>query len=278
MKFAITVLRLIGWLILLWAALIIITSSGKAQSPKRVLKQAARALGGEKELRKVKSTLSRGVITRASDGLSGNVQILTALPNSYSMRIELGGLEVSVGYNGKSGWRRDSRDGARTLTGGEGLDFQAEAVYRNNRWLNSGKERAKIVSADAAEVNGRPCNALFFTTSRGVMLKLYFDAASWLTLREEFPAGESSRAIEYGDFRAVGAVMEPFALVLIEGGDRFEIKLDEVKHNVAVDPATFDFPKYPRSHCLIWVIWSNRFRTISERSRNWRRNTPGPRR
>src|SRR5262245_65061097 len=55
-------------------------------------------------------------------------------PNLYACAFNLGGLEVSMGYNGKSAWTRDSRDGLRTLTGAASRDFQTD---RKSTRLNS---------------------------------------------------------------------------------------------------------------------------------------------
>jgi hypothetical protein len=58
-------------------------------------------------------------------------------PNLFNLSFDVGGFEVESGYNGKSGWMRNSRDGLRTLTGDASVDFQTEAAYRNSLWLNA---------------------------------------------------------------------------------------------------------------------------------------------
>jgi hypothetical protein len=67
MKIVISVLKLIAWSIVLWAALVIIATSGKAQSAEQILKQATRAHGGEKALQKASSLQAQGRITRTSE-------------------------------------------------------------------------------------------------------------------------------------------------------------------------------------------------------------------
>ena len=115
-----------------------------AQSPNKIIKQANSALGGEKILQNLKSFQKTGKITRLKDGATGNYKMQAESPNFYNVEFDLGGFETETGYNGKSGWRRDSRDGLRTLTGNTSRDFQAETNYRNNLWLNYKKEKAKI--------------------------------------------------------------------------------------------------------------------------------------
>ena len=98
-----------------------------AQSPDKTLKQAVKALGGEKPLKRITSWQASGKITRQSDKAAGNYQAFASKPDLYAVTVDFGGFETSEGYNSKSGWRRDSREGLRTLTGQEGTDFRAEA-------------------------------------------------------------------------------------------------------------------------------------------------------
>src|SRR5262249_9112818 len=140
-------------------------------------------------------------------------------------------------------WRRDSRDGLRTLTGEASDDLLAEAWFRNRRWLDYKKERAKLVYVGAASVNGKAAHALALTSTRGVRIKLYFDAASSSLVKEELPAGERTKTLEYGDYRAVNGLLEPFAMTLFDGEERYEIKLERITRNESLDRAIFNFPR-----------------------------------
>jgi hypothetical protein len=224
--------------------LVLIFSLGAlAQSPNKILSQANRALGGEKFLKAVTSRTASGKIVRRSDGASGAFSAQSSAPNFYAGMFDLNGFETAVGYNGKSGWIRDSRDGLRTLTGAASRDFQAEAVYRNSRWLNAKADKTKIVSGGKANVNGKPANVVLLTTAKGAQIKLFFDAASGLLLREEFPQGETTKIFDYADYRKVGNVLEAFSVISKVGDETFEIKLDEIKHNGQIARSAFDFPR-----------------------------------
>jgi hypothetical protein len=218
-----------------------------AQSAESVVKKAVKAAGGEKAMRRVISRLAEGTITRQRDGATGRFRATATRPNLYAVSTEVGGFESSEGYNGKSGWRRDSRQGLRTLTGAESADFQAEALYRNNLLLHLKKEKAKLSYGGQAVVGGRAAHAVTLTTPRGVRLKLYFDAESGLPVKEEIPAGAVTKVYEFADYRAVNGVQEPFAVTLTAttdaGSEKFEIKLDRVGHNQPAPSALFDFPK-----------------------------------
>jgi hypothetical protein len=199
-------------------------------------------LGGEKALRRVRAWQAKGRITRSGDNASGAYQAAAQLPNLYVNTFDVGGFEISAGFNGKSAWLRDSREGLRTLTGVASRDFQAVAAYRNTRWLDYKKDKWKLTLAGQAEVNGQRANVVLLSSAKGVKIKMYFDAATGLLIREELPAGELTRSYDYSDHRAIDGVPEPHTIISAVGDERYEIKLDEVKHNAPLDKAIFEFP------------------------------------
>jgi hypothetical protein len=198
---------------------------------------------GEKALRRVTAWQATGIVTRSRDGATGRFQMAAMQPNLYVFNLEISGFETSAGFTGKSSWRRDSRDGLRTLTGEASDDLLAEAWLRNRRWMDYKKERAKLVYAGSATVNGKAAHALALINTRGVRIKLYFDVASSLLVKEEFPAGECAKNIEFSDYRAVNGLLEPFAMTLFDGEERYEIKLEGVTHNSSPDRTIFNFPR-----------------------------------
>lgn len=224
-------------------ALLVFSINFYAQSPGKIIGRANKALGGEKALKAIATRQAVGKITRLSDGATGNYQSQAADPNLYNEGFDLNGFEIAAGFNGKSGWMRDSRDGLRTLTGNAGRNFQAEAAYRNSLWLNAKADKSKLISGGQLEIRGKTANLINITTSKGVQLKLYFDAATGLPLREEIPQGEIVKTLEFEDFRNVGGVLEPFTILAGIGDEKYEIKLDSIRHNVQLAKQAFDFPR-----------------------------------
>lgn len=213
-----------------------------AQAPNKILSQANKTLGGEKNLKSINSWQAKGRITRASDGASGNYLLQISKPGFYGESYDLNGYEYARGFNGKSGWQRDSKNGLRTLTGDAAQDFQAEAVYRAGGWINAKAEKSKIAAGGKSEVSGKPANVVILTNTKGTQIKLYFDAANGLLLREEIPQGEAVKTIDYSDYRNVSNVRQPFSIISKTAGETYEIKLDEIKINPQIAKSTFDFP------------------------------------
>ena len=228
---------------LLIIIILVFSANLLAQSPGKVLSQANKAMGGEKVLKNIKSWQMSGKINHASDNTSGNYSAMASGGNLYGGMYDLNGFEVATGYNGKSGWMRDSKNGLRTITGEASKDFQAEAAYRNSRWLNLKAEKSKISSAGTANINGKTANAVLLTTAKGVRIKLFFDAVSGFLIREEIPQGDIIKTFDYSDYRPVNGIQTAFAITSKVADETYEIKLDEVKYNQQIAKSSFDFPK-----------------------------------
>ena len=216
--------------------------SAVAQSPSKILKQAEMALGGAKALQAGGSWIHTGKITRLRDGASGKFQMRTAAPNLYRVGFDVDGFESEAGYSGRSGWARDSRQGLNTLTGEASRNFQAEALYRNNLWLNYKKEKSKVTSGGQAAIDGKQANVVTLTTVKSVSIRMYFDAVTGLPLREEIPSANGLKTFDYADYRLIHGVNQPFAVTYKTGDDVYEIKLDEIRPDASISRSAFDFP------------------------------------
>ena len=213
-----------------------------AQSASSILKQAEKALGGAKALKNVTSVTRRGTIRRLSDGAEGEYAYQTARPVLYNLSFDLDGFETELGYNGRSGWARNSRDGLRTVTGKASTDFQARAAFANLLWLDAGDQKAKVTSGGRANIDGRPANVVIFTTQKGVAIRLAFDAVSGLPVRVDIPNGEQTDSYVYDDYRPVAGIRMPFREVMTYGGETYEIRIGEARTNQPIARSEFDFP------------------------------------
>lgn len=227
----------------LFVSLVFFAGNVPAQSPSKVLNRANKALGGEKAIKSVRSWQATGTITRRSDGATGRYETEASDGNLYGGMFDLNGFEYAVGYNGKSGWMRDSRNGLRTLTGEAAKNFQAEAVYRNKRWLNAKAEKTKITTGGSATLDGKRADIVVLNTAKGVQMKLFFDSVTGLLVREELPQGAIYKSLDYSDYRDVNGIRTPFRIVSEVAGETYEIALSSVVYNQRVDRAKFDFPR-----------------------------------
>lgn len=227
---------------LLLISLLFFTSHLFSQPPAKILRSAEAALGGTKRLKSVSSSQRSGEITRLSDGTKGRIRMYAAGPNRYSTAFDLNGFETAEGFNSKSAWNRDSRNGLNTMTGAASLLYRTEALYRNTLWLNYKNQKSILVAAERTDIAGRPKNAVTIKTADGAAIKVFFDVVTGLPTREEFTAADQFRAYEYSDYRSVDRVLQPFRIIFNSGGETYEIKLDDIVLNAPVPAANFDFP------------------------------------
>jgi hypothetical protein len=216
-----------------------------AQSPDSILKKAAKASGYQKEMRNVKSSQIKGKIVRLSDGVSGTFQSESQQPNLYRETISLNNSETVRSFNGKSAWMRDSRDGLRTLTGDSSESLKAESGFRASRWMRLKDEKTIISGGGKSSLFGKEVYAVTLTTAQNVKIKLFFDTVSNLLIREEIAFGDKNRVYEYGNYRLIDGIQEPYTIKFTEGNERFEIQVEQVLHNATNNRAAFDFPRNP---------------------------------
>ena len=231
--------------ILLAAILLSVGPTGAvraADAAEKILSRCAKAMGGEKALRKVTSWQSRGTATRVGDGRPGNFEAAARIPGQFWQEVRIEADVCAEAFNGKSGWRTDPGAGLRTLTGEAGRDFQAEARFRCVRWLEWKKDKCRLADAGAATLNGRAVRKVLLVTRRDTRLTLYFDAGSGLLAGEEFPAGDGLHRYEYSDYRPVQNLRLPFAITFADGRDTFRIALEAIRLNAPPEAGRFDFP------------------------------------
>ena len=222
---------------------LIFVLNASAQTPKKVLKNATKALGKKNAIKAVNSWQKKGLIIRRKDGASGDILMQASKPNLYNATFDIRGFESEVGFNGKSGWIRDSREGLKTFTGDESDDFKAEVFYRNWRWVDYKKQKAKIRGEGQVEIDGKQANVIVLTSAKGVPIKMYFDANTKLLLREEIRMGEETRTYDYKDYRPINGVKEAFLINTTINGEKYAIKFDQIVHNKQIAKTEFNFPR-----------------------------------
>jgi outer membrane lipoprotein-sorting protein len=231
--------------LLLSAIALLITSlcaGVHAQDGKRVLDRAEKALGRSKDVKKVRSWRKRGLIVRSSDDAGGEILLQGLKPDKFNIAYDIRGFETEIGYNGRSGWVRDSREGLRTLTGDASRDLKTRALFRNWLWTEYKKQKFQISSSESVTLDGKPTIAVTLTNPQGVPIRLYFDAFSNMLLREELRDGDGTALYDYSDYRPVNGVMEAFGVTAYIDGKKYVIRFDQISHNPEIAESEFDFP------------------------------------
>lgn len=217
-------------------------AAASAQSADQIINKHLKAIGGANQLRRLENTTYTGTVTNPVTEQSGRFVRRLKRPDCLMTEMELSGFESHAAYNGRSAWRRDSRDGLRTLTALDGARFKADAIYRNDHFLNYKRDKVRAVLAGRAPINGHDAFVIELTTQQALKRKIYFDAQSYFVLREEQATAAGTEAINYGDYRKVDGVMEPYSLELRSGDSLLRVTINQVEHNRPMDEAAFGYP------------------------------------
>jgi hypothetical protein len=232
-------MKIVRFAILSVVAVLLIQPATLAQSAGKVIDRYKKAAGGG-AIKRVKSTRMSGTV-RTSSGDTGTFSLKTAGPDRLRIDIEAGQLKVSECYNGKSAWRLDPR-GLRTLLGQEAKRLRLEALLAAGRLVDLSRNRILAEAPSKATVEGRDALRVEVVKDEA-RVRLFFDAASGLLVKQESDTAEGVQEIFYGDHRKVDGVMEPFSLKIKNGPVEMIVTIASVEHNRPIEATAFYHPK-----------------------------------
>lgn len=208
----------------------------------QVLDKYVEALGGKAALDHITSRVEKGRFETVATALSGQVVIYGKAPNKRLIKFTVPGqAEMTEAFDGAAGWKQDPDEGLAELGGAELAQARRDAAF--DQPLRLRELYPKISLKGRVTMNGRA--AYLLEAPRNARpRRWYFDTTTGLLLRiEEWNAkGKLERAEDYDDYRAVDGIKIPFAIGITDE-ERFNIKLDEVKHNLPIDDGLFDKPR-----------------------------------
>src|SRR5882724_11432285 len=225
----------------LWTMGLVATVS--AQSADKIIAEHQKAIGGNAQIKRMDSVTYTGTVTNPATGQTGAFCWRFKYPDRMELEMDLSGFEISTAYNGRSAWRRDSRDGLRTLTGNEGSLFKSEAAYRNDHFLNYKRDKVRAVALGQSPINGNNAFVIELTTPQGIKRKVYFDAKTFLILRDEQQIGDFVETVSFADYRKVDGIPEPFSIEIKSGDVTLKATIHKAEHNQQIAEAKFDYPK-----------------------------------
>ncbi|HEU4388207.1 MAG TPA: hypothetical protein VFV34_10440 [Blastocatellia bacterium] len=211
----------------------------------QLLDKYVAALGGKAAIEKITSRVSKGTFEIPNFSATGSIEIYAKAPNKQISISTSPGFGVTRrAYDGTSGWEQSPMAGLRDLKGSELASVKRESdLYRSLKFKEFystltvvGKE--KVDKYDTYVVDAIP--------KEGTPEKLYFDRQGGLLVRRDVEMtgrqGKVILNIYTDDYREVDNVKEAFVERRVSSVFTLNIKLDEIKHNVAVDDAKFNKP------------------------------------
>ncbi|HSK08485.1 MAG TPA: hypothetical protein VK911_02835 [Vicinamibacterales bacterium] len=240
-------------LVLLWG--MVCAAPAHGQSADEVIEKHLEAIGGRVALEKLQSRTATGTISLSVQGtpISGPAEMYAKVPNKSRtyFRIDLsafgaGEIVVDQRCDGRTAWAGNNMQGDRDLTGN-----QLQAMLNESfptpllRYKDLG---AQVELAGKETVGTRPAIVLVYTPKAGHPNRYYFDAETFLALREvskqDVPemGGEIEQRVEVEDYRTVDGVKVPFSVKIVNGIQDIAITLHKVEHNTPIDEAMFSKP------------------------------------
>ena len=223
----------------------------RAQTPPlptidQILDKYLAGAGGRAAIEKITSIDGKGTIDIPDVGVTGTVELIQKAPDKALTIVELTGVgQQREGFDGTNGWSDDPQNGLRQKSGIELVEAKRAATFGRELKMKTlyptmvVKSREKVDDSDAYLVEATP--------AEGSPVKLYFDAASGLLVRQvatrQMPQGPLEVEVTFSDFRVVDDVKRPFTIRQATAMFTATIHLTEVKQNMPVDDAVFKAPK-----------------------------------
>ena len=217
--------------------------TAQAQSAEKVIERHIEAIGGKKAVEKIVSTEVSGRVSSA-DGRSGVFTQRTGRPHLFFVGMTWGDSRWRTGFNGRSAWQDDSLDGLRTLYGQASSRVRAEASYANTHFMMSEKV-SQVAVTGRDQVRGHQVIVVVAVTPDGIMRTLFFDASSYLLVKDKQQTDAGVEERFFDDYRPVDQVMEPHRIEWHRNGETFQIVVERITHNAPLDGLVFDVPSAP---------------------------------
>jgi hypothetical protein len=230
----------------------VLAMRGYAQTPAaglptvdQIIEKHIAAAGGRAAMEKLSSRTATGTLEIADMGLTGTIVLHEKAPDKSLAIVELQGMgTIREGTDTAGAWEENPQTGLRDKTGAELADARRGATFNPELRMKSLYKtlevtgREKIGTADAYGVLATP--------AEGTATKIFFDATSGLMVRQtmtrDTPQGPMDIDVYLEDYRTVDGVKHPFVVRQITPQFTLVIRIQEIKHNVALDDALFKRP------------------------------------
>jgi hypothetical protein len=200
------------------------------------------ALGGEAAIRELRNIDSRGHLTFSNGQPAVALHVRATNQRRFRIETELPNGTYVQASDAAVAWQQHSTLGFGFLPQ---ADLQARLMVTDLQGplLVKARYETRVAVPDEV-VDGRTLHVLMMRRPGQLVEKWYFDPATNLRVRLEYPQWFGGRVTEFGDFRAIQGtrMIESFRIVDVIGGQRSELQLEELAGNVNLAPELFTAP------------------------------------
>jgi hypothetical protein len=209
----------------------------------QVLHRYVSALGGEKELEKIRTMTLRGTMEFPDFKATGTTAEYFEYPDHFAAVTDIQGHgSTKIVYDGNEGWQVDPRNGFTQVSGGDLADIRRRANIHWDLRLHEFYPNLRVTGRETVDGQGawkleasldNYIFDFFFSVKTGLLIRFDTDP--------HVPNGTTSVSI--GDYRPVGKVLFAFGAAQTGGTVKWTRKLTEVKFNQPIDNLVFARPQ-----------------------------------
>jgi zinc protease len=147
-------------------------------SARAVIDRYVEAAGGKDAFFKHNSVLIKGKTEVAGKDLGGGMTLATAKPNKMALTVDLAGIAIRTGFDGKVGWQVNPITGPSIMEGAELRDVSRQAdffsILHDNKGYKSMENLGKI------DFEGEECYKIKLTYADGGDITEYYSVKTGL--------------------------------------------------------------------------------------------------
>jgi hypothetical protein len=210
----------------------------------QILENYIKAIGGRENWKKLTTRISTGTIDVPAMNLSGLVTVREKAPNRSIFTVNFNGAVFQQGFDGTIGWSNDPQNGLREQTGEELAETKRDSDFYHP--LDLKQMYSKITVAGTDKIDDRDAYVVEASSGDLGTDKIYFDAQNGLVLRivgqHHTVDGPATFTEDFSDFREVDGIKLPYTVRQESPSSTFTIKFTEIRHNEAIEDASFAKP------------------------------------
>ena len=209
-------------------------------SGREIVARHVAAVGGERAYASIKSIRARGRLEIAAQGISGELEVLTARPARLLYRVIVPGIgRIENGYDGRIGWSVSPITGPELLTARQLSESADDAQF--DAALHASDRVRALTTMGRVEFDGRAAYKVKVVMTSGNEQAEYFDVETGLQI-----GSEASRAVPQGvvqtvnilrNYRKFGPLMQATSFIQRALGFEQVVTIDSYEYDVVPDAA-----------------------------------------
>lgn len=221
-----------------------LAAQGALPPARQLIDKHIAAVGGKQAILAAKSAHMKGTFEVPSQGMSGEMEIMTQRPNMMFSKVNIPGIgEITTGFNGSVGWSMNPMQGPRVMTGKE-LDLMKEQTAESEL-----RDASLLMSAETVEkttMGGQECYKVKLVWKSGRTSYDCYSVANGLLvgqqMSQESPMGTIEVTTTFADYKDFGGVKRPATRMQEMMGMQQIMTVKSVTYD-AVPASAFELPK-----------------------------------